>query len=81
MSLDEQSKTLFFFLILFSYFSSMKNLILIVIAVLFASNVDAQYSTRWKRYRYEMVYGIGATNFLGELGGANREGTDFLRDF
>lgn len=59
----------------------MKNLILIVVAVLFASNVEAQYSTRWKRYRYEVVYGIGATNFLGELGGANKEGTNFLRDF
>ncbi|PKP17964.1 MAG: hypothetical protein CVU05_14540 [Bacteroidetes bacterium HGW-Bacteroidetes-21] len=31
--------------------------------------------------RYEMFYGLGATNFLGELGGANREGTNFVRDF
>jgi hypothetical protein len=30
--------------------------------------------------RYEIYYGIGATNFLGELGGANRIGTNFVRD-
>lgn len=35
---------------------------------------------RWKRFRYEVVYGIGATNFLGELGGANQIGTDYFRD-
>lgn len=40
-------------------------------------NAEAQ---RWKRFRYEVVYGIGATNFLGELGGANQIGTDYFRD-
>ncbi|MGQ9846683.1 MAG: DUF6089 family protein [Bacteroidales bacterium] len=30
--------------------------------------------------RYEIFYGLGAANFLGELGGANREGTNFVRD-
>ena len=30
--------------------------------------------------RYEVLYGIGGTNFLGELGGANMIGTDFIRD-
>ncbi len=40
----------------------------------------AQSSSRWKRMRYEMFYGLGATNFLGELGGADREGTNFVRD-
>jgi len=30
--------------------------------------------------RYEVFYGLGATNFLGELGGADREGTNFVRD-
>ncbi len=59
----------------------MKKLFLIVVALLFITQAEAQYSTRWKRYRYELIAGIGATNFLGELGGANREGTDFLRDF
>jgi len=30
--------------------------------------------------RYEVYLGAGATNFLGELGGANRIGTHFVRD-
>jgi hypothetical protein len=39
---------------------------------------DAQ---RWKRYRWETIYGIGIANFLGELGGANQVGTDYMKDF
>ncbi|MFT6716739.1 MAG: hypothetical protein ACJA0Q_001387 [Saprospiraceae bacterium] len=35
---------------------------------------------RWKRFRYELVGGVGATNFLGELGGADQIGTDFYKD-
>lgn len=35
---------------------------------------------RWRRMRYEVIYSLGGTNFLGELGGANQEGTNFLRD-
>lgn len=35
---------------------------------------------RWKRMRYEMVYAVGATNFLGELGGRNQIGTDYFND-
>ncbi len=31
--------------------------------------------------RYEVFYGVGATNFLGELGGADRKGSNYLRDF
>jgi len=30
--------------------------------------------------RYEQVFGLGASNFLGELGGADRIGTNFIRD-
>lgn len=52
---------------------------LIVISVTLAS--FSQRSAQWKRMRYEIFYGVGATNFLGELGGANRTGTNFLRDF
>lgn len=35
---------------------------------------------RWKSYRNEVHIGIGASNFLGELGGANQIGTDGFRD-
>lgn len=34
------------------------------------------YSQQWKRYRKEVYFGLGATNFLGDLGGADRIGTD-----
>ena len=60
----------------------MRRIVLLIVTVfIFLSQADAQSSTRWKRYRYELVAGIGVTNFLGELGGANKEGSNFLRDF
>ncbi len=49
--------------------------------LLMVSVSQAQRAVRWRRMRYEVVYGIGGTNFLGELGGANQIGTNFLRDF
>ncbi|HLG03817.1 MAG TPA: DUF6089 family protein, partial [Bacteroidia bacterium] len=33
-----------------------------------------------KRFRWEIGFGLGASNFLGDLGGANRIGTHFVRD-
>ncbi len=36
---------------------------------------------RWKAMRAEVHFGIGATNFLGELGGANQIGTHYFKDF
>lgn len=38
------------------------------------------YSQAWKYYRQEVHFGFGASNFLGELGGANQIGTNRLRD-
>lgn len=38
------------------------------------------YSQRNKKYRWEACLGIGATNFLGELGGANQIGTNGVKD-
>ncbi|MCI5059305.1 MAG: hypothetical protein MRY83_24540 [Flavobacteriales bacterium] len=35
----------------------------------------------WKQFRKEIVGGVGASNFLGELGGKDQVGTDFLQDF
>ena len=35
---------------------------------------------RWKAYRFEWSGGIGASNFLGELGGANNVGTHGFKD-
>ncbi len=58
-----------------------KTTLLVTVLLLLATQVDAQFSNRWKRYRLELVGGIGPTVFLGELGGANREGSNFARDF
>ena len=37
--------------------------------------------TFWKRNRQEYFFGGGATNFLGDLGGANQIGTHGIKDF
>ncbi|HQK97176.1 MAG TPA: DUF6089 family protein, partial [Bacteroidia bacterium] len=59
-----------------------KNLLAILFILLFSSSVtEAQrLRARWKAYRYEWSAGIGASNFLGELGGANQIGTDGFKD-
>lgn len=48
------------------------NLTLILLFFLLLPNLaEAQ---RWKRYRKQVIFGAGATNFLGELGGGNNIG-------
>ena len=57
-----------------------KGIVLIFIALLPLA-VDAQrIKERWKAYRTELHFGIGASNFLGELGGANQVGPDYFKD-
>ena len=51
--------------------------ILLALIILAPSFSSAQ---RWKQMRYEWVGGAGASNFLGELGGANQSGTDYFKD-
>ena len=36
---------------------------------------------KWKKQKVEYSFGIGATNFLGDLGGRNQQGTNGLMDF
>ncbi len=57
----------------------MKKIVLLILtALLLAPAIsDAQ---RWKRQRYEFSFGLGISNFLGELGGANQIGTNYFRD-
>lgn len=56
----------------------LRTLLLFLFAVLMLpKESEAQ---RWKRRRYEMSFGIGASNFLGDLGGANQIGTHYFRD-
>ena len=57
----------------------MRKLLFILLATSLPATLFAQ-STNWKFYRHELSFGIGASNFLGELGGANQIGTDGLKD-
>jgi hypothetical protein len=57
-------------------------LLIIGIFVIVPHFSDAQrLRNRWKAMRGELNIGIGASNFLGELGGANQVGTHFFKDF
>jgi len=56
----------------------MKRLAIVMLFVLFPLLSNAQ--SRFKSYRNEVHIGIGVSNFLGELGGANQIGTDGFRD-
>jgi hypothetical protein len=53
---------------------------LLVLLLLLGSS--ASFAQRWKRYkyRYELAASLGATNFLGDLGGANQIGTHGFKD-
>jgi len=51
-------------------------ILLIIIPLLGHSQTN-----RWKRLRYEFFGGIGASGFLGDLGGADQIGTHYLKDF
>lgn len=54
-----------------------KIILLALIVIAFPLSYKAQ---SWKFYRHEIHFGLGASNFLGELGGADRIGTNGLRD-
>ena len=57
----------------------MKQLVLYTL-ILFFLNPFSSDAQRWKRYRYEILGGIGTTNVFGDMGGGSGEaGT--IRDF
>lgn len=56
-----------------------KTSILLFLTIITSTASFAQSNT-WKRMRYEFFGGIGATNFLGELGGADEKGSTFIQD-
>lgn len=49
----------------------------VVVLLLSSTSVDAQ---QWRRDRAEFMFGFGATNFLGDLGGADQIGTNGMKD-
>ena len=57
----------------------MQRIFIVLITILLIPVVtNAQ---KWKRNRVEYSFGIGATNFLGDLGGRDQVGTNGLQDF
>src|SRR5690606_1208517 len=50
---------------------------LIYLVDLFAQPTNFTTSDYWKHQRKEILFGVGASNFLGDLGGLNRIGTDY----
>ncbi len=54
-----------------------------VLVLLLTISLLPQFSQaqKWKRQRVEYSFGIGATNFLGDLGGRDQIGTNGIMDF
>ena len=50
---------------------------ILILFLLLPALLEAQ---TWKRYRKEISIGVGVTNFLGDLGGANQKGTHVFKD-
>ncbi len=59
--------------------AGIKKVLVSVILLSVVNTIQAQNfirSNEWKKYRKEFYVGIGAANFLGDLGGLDRIGTD-----
>lgn len=61
----------------------MKKLSILLLFFILAANVsNAQwFRSRWKKMRNEIGGGLGVTNFMGELGGSDKIGSNGLKDF
>ena len=57
----------------------MQKLIILIFTILISYSFSS--AQKWKRQRVEYSFGIGATNFLGDLGGRDQVGSDFIQDF
>jgi len=57
----------------------MQRVVVLILAILMLPIFS--HAQKWKRQRVEYSFGLGATNFLGDLGGRNQQGTDFIMDF
>jgi len=61
----------------------MRILVVLLLVLSLADNVLGQASNfnnmsrNWSKNKKEILFGFGATNFLGDLGGKNRIGTDY----
>ncbi len=56
--------------------------ILLLLTLLYSvSQAQRKGRQHWKKYRYELVGGLGVSSFLGELGGRNAIGSHNPKDF
>ncbi len=58
-------------------------LIFISLLSLLTNLANAQYFSKqqyWKKYRHELIGGVGVSNYMGELGGGSGEGRPWLLD-
>lgn len=56
------------------------SVVFVFIAFFASMKLKAQEDYRWKYYRWDLVAGIGPSNFLGELGGTNSIGAHYFKD-
>src|SRR5690606_15153461 len=58
--------------------------VLMILLIFLSTGVSAQYfngsNTFWKQQRHSFGFGVGVANFLGELGGRDQVGSDFIYD-
>lgn len=45
---------------------------------LYAQPTHFTTSNHWMHQKKELIFGVGASNFFGDLGGLNRQGTHWL---
>jgi hypothetical protein len=58
-------------------------LVLLILFSFMGEELSAQYYRNqgyWKKFRSQLTVGIGTSNFLGELGGRDQVGSDFIWD-
>jgi hypothetical protein len=57
----------------------MQKIVLLILTLAFLPFFSQ--AQKWKRQRKEYSFGIGASNFLGDLGGRDQVGSNFVEDF
>lgn len=63
-----------------AHFAKYKLTVFITITLVILIEIQS-YGQGWKRYRREVYVSLGASNLLGDLGGANNIGTNGILDF
>lgn len=59
----------------------MKKLFFLLFIFLLTTTLVVGQSNEWRRYRHELVFGAGTSEFMGDLGGGKGAGSHFVKDF